>query len=244
MCDDENVEPIDESDIYRYFGDYPSGAGYVLFYQAADLDLSALGLTATSVTGSTGVSAPQSTTAKPDLPSHVTTTQAPTNPPAAHITPVTPPTPLTPVAFIQPRRANSAVSPIAPPPVVAPALRTTQRESEPPAPVQHSPVQLASMQPPTALAMTPPIAPPTPAAAPAPTPPLATPTTRAPAPTAQADPRGRTVSSSSQTSSDKYSGGGGLSRRLSGISVSKIGRSGSMSFGKLGFGKKDKNITE
>lgn len=63
--------------------------------------------------------------------------------------------------------------------------------------------------------------------------------------------RDRNVSSSSQssqsalgTSSDKYSGGGGLSRRLSGMSVSKmgsIGRSGSMSFGKLGFGKKDKD---
>ncbi|EIW71561.1 hypothetical protein TREMEDRAFT_22545, partial [Tremella mesenterica DSM 1558] len=36
MCDDENVEPIEEKDIYRYFGDYPSGAGYVLFYQAVD----------------------------------------------------------------------------------------------------------------------------------------------------------------------------------------------------------------
>lgn len=44
MCDDENVEPIDESDIFRYFGDYPSGAGYVMFYQAADLDLGSLGL--------------------------------------------------------------------------------------------------------------------------------------------------------------------------------------------------------
>lgn len=44
MCDDENIEPIEESDIPRYFGDYPSGAGYVLFYQAADLDLAGLGL--------------------------------------------------------------------------------------------------------------------------------------------------------------------------------------------------------
>ena len=44
MCDDENVEPIQDSDIYRYFGDYPSGAGYVLFYQAAKLDREALGL--------------------------------------------------------------------------------------------------------------------------------------------------------------------------------------------------------
>ncbi|WWD20236.1 hypothetical protein CI109_104712 [Kwoniella shandongensis] len=44
MCDDENVEPIDDADIYRYFGDYPSGAGYVLFYQAVDLDVTTLGL--------------------------------------------------------------------------------------------------------------------------------------------------------------------------------------------------------
>ncbi|KAK8849609.1 hypothetical protein IAR55_004944 [Kwoniella newhampshirensis] len=44
MCDDENVEPIDDSDIYRYFGDFPSGAGYVLFYQAVDLDVTTLGL--------------------------------------------------------------------------------------------------------------------------------------------------------------------------------------------------------
>lgn len=44
MCDDENVEPIDESDVFRYFGDYPSGAGYVLFYQAVDLDLKELGM--------------------------------------------------------------------------------------------------------------------------------------------------------------------------------------------------------
>lgn len=44
MCDDENVEPIEDDDIFRYFGDYPSGAGYVLFYQAVDLDLAKLGL--------------------------------------------------------------------------------------------------------------------------------------------------------------------------------------------------------
>lgn len=44
LYDDENVEPVDEADIPRYFGDYPAGAGYVLFYQAADLDPVALGL--------------------------------------------------------------------------------------------------------------------------------------------------------------------------------------------------------
>ncbi|WRT69633.1 uncharacterized protein IL334_006622 [Kwoniella shivajii] len=46
MCDDENVEPIDDDDLFRYFGDYPSGAGYVLFYQAVDMDLASLGLKA------------------------------------------------------------------------------------------------------------------------------------------------------------------------------------------------------
>ncbi|WVW86994.1 hypothetical protein I302_109050 [Kwoniella bestiolae CBS 10118] len=44
MCDDENVEPINDDDLFRYFGDYPSGAGYVLFYQAVDMDLGSLGL--------------------------------------------------------------------------------------------------------------------------------------------------------------------------------------------------------
>lgn len=44
MCDDENIEPIQDNDIYRYFGDYPSGAGYVLFYQSVDLNLGDLGL--------------------------------------------------------------------------------------------------------------------------------------------------------------------------------------------------------
>lgn len=44
LYDDENVEPVDEADIPRYFGDYPAGAGYVLFYQAVDLDPVALGL--------------------------------------------------------------------------------------------------------------------------------------------------------------------------------------------------------
>lgn len=44
MCDDENVEPLNEADIVKYFGDHAQGSGYVLFYQAADLDLASLGL--------------------------------------------------------------------------------------------------------------------------------------------------------------------------------------------------------
>lgn len=44
MCDDENMEPIEEEDLANYFGDNITGAGYVLFYQAVDLDLVNLGL--------------------------------------------------------------------------------------------------------------------------------------------------------------------------------------------------------
>jgi len=44
MCDDENVEPIEEADLANYFGDNITGAGYVLFYQAVNLDLKSLGL--------------------------------------------------------------------------------------------------------------------------------------------------------------------------------------------------------
>ncbi|CAG8445930.1 10186_t:CDS:10 [Rhizophagus irregularis] len=45
LFDDDTVEPVDESEIHKYFGDIPAtGSGYVLFYQACDLDLSSLGL--------------------------------------------------------------------------------------------------------------------------------------------------------------------------------------------------------
>ncbi|KAH7338857.1 hypothetical protein B0J17DRAFT_717296 [Rhizoctonia solani] len=42
--DDDVVEPIQESAIPKYFGDSPAGSGYVLFYQAVNIDLQALGL--------------------------------------------------------------------------------------------------------------------------------------------------------------------------------------------------------
>ncbi|GAA5821352.1 hypothetical protein JCM11251_004584 [Rhodosporidiobolus azoricus] len=39
VFDDNNVYPIEQNDIARYFGDTPGhGSGYVLFYQAVDLD--------------------------------------------------------------------------------------------------------------------------------------------------------------------------------------------------------------
>ncbi|GAA6031674.1 hypothetical protein JCM8097_001927 [Rhodosporidiobolus ruineniae] len=41
VFDDNNVYPIEQNDIARYFGDTPGqGSGYVLFYQAVDLDFS------------------------------------------------------------------------------------------------------------------------------------------------------------------------------------------------------------
>ncbi|CUA67443.1 ubiquitin carboxyl-terminal hydrolase 12/46 [Rhizoctonia solani] len=42
--DDDVVEPVQESAIPKYFGDSPAGSGYVLFYQAVNIDLQALGL--------------------------------------------------------------------------------------------------------------------------------------------------------------------------------------------------------
>jgi ubiquitin carboxyl-terminal hydrolase 9/13 len=44
VFDDETVEPIKESEITKYFGESNSGSAYVLYYQAVDLDLAALGL--------------------------------------------------------------------------------------------------------------------------------------------------------------------------------------------------------
>ncbi|KAG6872536.1 hypothetical protein C0995_009057 [Termitomyces sp. Mi166 len=46
LFDDENVSPIAESEIPKYFGDSAPSAGcaYVLYYQAADIDMGKLGL--------------------------------------------------------------------------------------------------------------------------------------------------------------------------------------------------------
>ncbi|CAG8577264.1 13496_t:CDS:2, partial [Racocetra fulgida] len=45
LFDDENVDPVDEAEIQKYFGDIPgTGSGYVLFYQACDLDKNVKGL--------------------------------------------------------------------------------------------------------------------------------------------------------------------------------------------------------
>ncbi|KAI0696858.1 hypothetical protein C8T65DRAFT_663016 [Cerioporus squamosus] len=44
LFDDDSVTTLKESEIPKYFGDSNSGSAYVLYYQAVDLDLSALGL--------------------------------------------------------------------------------------------------------------------------------------------------------------------------------------------------------
>ncbi|KXN90105.1 putative ubiquitin carboxyl-terminal hydrolase creB [Leucoagaricus sp. SymC.cos] len=44
VFDDDNVYPIPEGDIPKYYGDSNSGSAYVLYYQAADMDLVSLGL--------------------------------------------------------------------------------------------------------------------------------------------------------------------------------------------------------
>ncbi|KAI9299071.1 cysteine proteinase [Neoconidiobolus thromboides FSU 785] len=45
LFDDDTVERIDEEDISKFFGDSPGvGSGYVLFYEASDLNMESLGL--------------------------------------------------------------------------------------------------------------------------------------------------------------------------------------------------------
>ncbi|KAG5718064.1 putative ubiquitin carboxyl-terminal hydrolase creB, partial [Termitomyces sp. T112] len=44
LFDDENVTAVAESDIPRYFGDSSAGCAYVLYYQAADIEVGKLGL--------------------------------------------------------------------------------------------------------------------------------------------------------------------------------------------------------
>jgi ubiquitin carboxyl-terminal hydrolase 9/13 len=283
MCDDENIEPIDDADIYRYFGDYPSGAGYVLFYQAVDLDLPSLGLkvppkapeeptsepapaamtTSAAITVTPDVvTAPRADlveTAGPPSPDSVPANPTPALPPTP--APVLSPKPSAPIEFIQPRRTTSTVSAISAPSVASPPVVRAP-------PIVQPPIQApTTVPPPTVNYPSRASSPPTPSPVSAatkedkwyrrkstttregPTPAENTASTPLAPPTLGRQPssRDRTVSNSSQASnttpntSDKYSGGGGLSRRLSGMSVGKIGRSGSMSFGKLGFGKKDKN---
>ncbi|KAF8204051.1 hypothetical protein BJ912DRAFT_941747 [Pholiota molesta] len=79
VFDDDNVYPIQESDIPKYFGDSNSGCAYVLYYQAVDIDPAALGLR----------------TPEPQLPLDGTTNPTPSSHTSSagqnHQTPILPP---------------------------------------------------------------------------------------------------------------------------------------------------------
>ena len=299
MCDDENIEPIDDSDIYRYFGDYPSGAGYVLFYQAVDLDLTSLGLAPKTPSmpkdGLVNIAeAPEETQLSPDRDESSPVSYKSNLQPIPNSTISEIPKPAVqdikpepvPIAFIQPRR-NTVVSP-PPLPIVTPSENLTK----PSAPVQSTATSISAPSNDNTSSSRPLSTPTDTAPSKSPTSPLPSATSPPSQPSlpqvsvsvsgntsqnskskddkwykrksvvgdlpsglvsessshssasqlgvgGKPAPRDRTVSNTSQSSTqDKYNGGGGLGRRLSGMS---IGRSGSMSFGKLGFGKKDKN---
>ncbi|KAG8678172.1 hypothetical protein FRC09_020060, partial [Ceratobasidium sp. 395] len=72
LFDDDIVEGIRESEIPKYFGDSPAGSGYVLFYQAVNIDLQALGV-------KTPPSPQTSTTVQPQVIPPVVV-EAPTSP--------------------------------------------------------------------------------------------------------------------------------------------------------------------
>lgn len=118
VFDDDTVDVIKESDISKYFGDTNNGCAYVLFYQAVDLDLQALGLKEDEAPVSESVS-------------ESTDTQAPLLPPGlthegdsdtSEIAPATPGSPaMIPVPTIVPG-SPSPLTVIIPPPEVSSAI--------------------------------------------------------------------------------------------------------------------------
>ncbi|KAH9914909.1 cysteine proteinase [Epithele typhae] len=88
LFDDDTVSTIKESEISKYFGDSNSGSAYVLYYQAADLNLSALGLKVpTPAPASATITEPGSTpgrplaTGEPSDQGHVPNSPSPAAPP-------------------------------------------------------------------------------------------------------------------------------------------------------------------
>lgn len=136
MCDDENIEPIEEADIFRYFGDYPSGAGYVLFYQAADLDVEALGLKGAKRSGRSN----KKTTKAPMFGSTVLAPPINGDTPAPlsaiqQSPPTSPPVP----DDVSPRTKPEPTVPNAPVPSSAPPTTTSFNQPKPaPAPIRAS----------------------------------------------------------------------------------------------------------
>ncbi|KAK7464480.1 hypothetical protein VKT23_006650 [Stygiomarasmius scandens] len=80
VFDDDNVYTIQESDIPKYYGDSNSGAAYVLYYEAVDINLSALGVrtpslpttSAASVAPAEPVLVPSSPQTNPAVPPGLT----------------------------------------------------------------------------------------------------------------------------------------------------------------------------
>lgn len=239
MCDDENVEPIDEADIFRYFGDYPSGAGYVMFYQAADLDLGTLGLNvpppAPKPAPKAAVPAP---VPKKPVPETLVEVDEPTalpqrSPPATHTQRQTSPPP-SPLASPVQRAAPAAATPL---PIQRSPMPTPEASEPMPSPsVQRTPSQIAAQDSKWYQRKKNGV-PPTPPAATSPSSPLeSTP----PDLTRRTSTR---IPSGASATSGAYAGGGGLGRKLSGISGKGLmSRSGSLM--KLGLGKKKEGIDE
>ncbi|KAJ3848032.1 cysteine proteinase [Lentinula lateritia] len=69
VFDDDNVYPIAEKDIPKYYGDSNAGSAYVLYYEAADIDRTSLGLRAPPLPTQTLASIPPSPSlTNPTLP--------------------------------------------------------------------------------------------------------------------------------------------------------------------------------
>lgn len=78
VFDDNNVYPIEQSEISKFFGDTPGqGSGYVLFYQAADLDLQSLGLRTRERTDSASTAAQSGPSASSAAPPSAPVSLAP-----------------------------------------------------------------------------------------------------------------------------------------------------------------------
>ncbi|KAI6154049.1 hypothetical protein BKA82DRAFT_4447321 [Pisolithus tinctorius] len=103
VFDDDTVDTIKESDIPKYFGESNSGSAYVLYYQAADLDLVALGLRPPSLEPvERAVAHPEPLQPNlTDSPSSISKT-LPSHPPGLHYAP---------------REASAPSLPSSPPPV-------------------------------------------------------------------------------------------------------------------------------
>ncbi|KAF5357435.1 hypothetical protein D9757_013329 [Collybiopsis confluens] len=86
VFDDDNVYPITEKDIPKYYGDSNSGSAYVLYYEAADIDRASLGLQP-SLSASASVSIPAAmVTSITNTGASVTSASAPPSPSQMHPT--------------------------------------------------------------------------------------------------------------------------------------------------------------